>query len=83
MGQTKEPPPCNVFEDWPAEVFFFAPAANQIFNLVYTINGSVAGIWDGMFIEFELDESGQAVSFEARDGDDDELWMSGERIESY
>jgi hypothetical protein len=69
----------KVFPDWPADVFYFAPAADHVFNLMYTINGSVAGVWGDMFIEFSLDQDGRPVSFDARTGEEDVLFMRGVR----
>lgn len=58
----------------------FAPAAEQIFNLGWCISGEIAGVVDIIFFEFEMDDSGQAVTFKARNPDDS-LWMTGTRID--
>lgn len=69
------------WEDPPREEIYLAPAADQVFNLVWVINGSVAGVVDVIFVEFTLDEDGRAVSFETRFGPEDVLIQRGERID--
>ncbi|MFT7553668.1 MAG: hypothetical protein ACI9BV_004006 [Rhodothermales bacterium] len=67
--------------DFPPQVMYFAEVAQQVFSPVFTINGSVAAVWDELYFEFVLDENGKAVSFEARDGEDDSLMMKGQRVD--
>lgn len=63
------------------EITYFAPSADQVFNPVFLMNGEISSVVGGVFFEFTLDESGSATSFEVRFGEDDELWMTGERMD--
>lgn len=74
--------PMKLFPDWPADDFYLAPAAEHVFNLVITINGTVSGVWDEMFVEFTLDQDGRPVSFDARMGEEDVLFMRGTRADA-
>jgi hypothetical protein len=64
---------------YPAMDIYYAPAAEHVFNPVWVMNGTVAGVIDVLFFEFAMDESGRAVSFELR-GPEDELILTGSRI---
>ncbi|NNE68904.1 MAG: DUF2911 domain-containing protein [Rhodothermales bacterium] len=66
---------------WVPEMTYFAPAASQVFTPVFTMNGEVAVVGEGMFMEFTLNEAGEAASFELRWGEEDSLMASGVRIE--
>lgn len=59
---------------------YFAPAARQVFNPVRVMNGSVAGVFDWVYFEFEVGEDGKAESFQVRLAEDDMLWMEGRRV---
>lgn len=65
----------------PGDLFdvYLAPAADQIFNPVWILNGTVAMVIDQLFFEFVMDSSGSAASFDVRSMDDD-LVMSGKRM---
>lgn len=67
----------NAVDD-PATILF-APAADHIFNLAWYISNEVAGVMEQIFIEFEMDEDGDAQSFVVRFPTDD-IWMRGSRI---
>lgn len=58
---------------------YFAPAADQVFNPVWVINGTVAAVINQITFEFLLDADGKAESFEVR-APNDELVMSGKRM---
>ncbi len=60
---------------------YFAPAAKQVFNPVRVMNGTVAGIFDWVYFEFEIGDDGRAESFQVRLAEDDMLWMKGTRVE--
>lgn len=62
-------------------LFYFAPKADQVFNPVFTVNGTPAEVMEDSFIEFTLGDDGLATSFEIRYGDEDTLWMTGRRID--
>lgn len=63
------------------ETMYLAPAADQVFNPVFLMNGEISTVVGSVFFEFTLDDSGNATSFEVRFGDEDELWMTGKRQE--
>ncbi|GEM_PF-123505 len=55
------------------------PRVEQIFYFAFSQDGEITATTDIM-VEFLMDESGTAASFEVRMGDD-ELWMRGTRID--
>jgi hypothetical protein len=57
----------------------YAPAAEHVFNPVWVLNGTVAGVIDVLYFEFTMGGDGRAVSFHLR-GPDDEVMMTGTRI---
>jgi len=70
----------EIFPGYPFETYF-APASPQVFNPVYVMNGTVAGVWEFVYFEFELGEDGRAESFAARAARDDTIWMTGKRVD--
>lgn len=57
----------------------FVVASEQVFRTAFLMDGAVAEVDPYSFIEFTLDDTGQATVFEIR-GLEDELYGRGERV---